>query len=126
MVIGLRCTGMCLLYSVRRLFEAMLTLSTRYTINPNKLADFKAYVEAELGPIGRSGGKTLGHFLPTDFAGPTTEALGLIDFATRAEYEQYRRALGNDPEHRRNVARLEQSGAIVAMNRSLIEHVAQG
>jgi len=67
----------------------MITLCIRYTLNPNRLADFKAYVAAELDVIRRSGGETLGYFLPTDFAGPTNEAFGLIDFRTLAAYEQY-------------------------------------
>jgi len=99
----------------------MITLSIRYTINPNKLADFRAYVEAEQEPIRRSGGKIVGYFLPTDFAGATNEALGLIDFATLDVYEQYREALANDPEHKRNVSKLEKTGAIVAMNRSIFQ-----
>lgn len=102
----------------------MITLSIRYTINPNKLADFRAYVEAEQEPIRRSGGKIVGYFLPTDFAGATNEALGLIDFATLAVYEQYREALANDAEHKRNVAKLEKTGAIVAMNRSIFQPLA--
>ncbi|MGB2606367.1 MAG: NIPSNAP family protein [Candidatus Sulfotelmatobacter sp.] len=99
----------------------MITLSIRYTINPNRLADFRAYVEAEQEPIRRSGGKIVGYFLPTDFAGATNEALGLIDFPTLAGYEQYREALANDPEHKRNVAKLEKTGAVVAMNRSVFQ-----
>ena len=43
----------------------MITLSIRYTINPNKLSDFKEYVEAEQNPIHRSGGQIIGYFLPT-------------------------------------------------------------
>ena len=101
----------------------MLTLCIRYTLNPNKLADFKTYVDAELGPIRRSGGETLGYFLPSDFAGPNNDALGLIDFRTLADYERYRSTLADDPDHKENVACLEQSGAIVAMNRSFIERV---
>lgn len=103
----------------------MITLCIRYTIDPNKLAAFRAYVKAEQDPIRRSGGKTVGYFLPTDFAGPTNEAIGLIDFSTLATYEQYRGTLANDAAHKENVVRLEQSGAIIAMNRSVIERVAQ-
>ena len=99
----------------------MITLSIRYTLNPNRLADFKTYVREELGPIRRSGGNVLGYFLPTDFSGPTNEALGLIDFSTLAAYEQYRTALANDPEHKQNVARLVESGVIVNMDRSIIQ-----
>src|ERR1700746_1771744 len=101
----------------------MITLAIRYTINPNKLSDFKTYIDAELEPIRRSGGKVVGYFLPTDFSGPTNEALGLIELPTLAAYEQYRAALADDPEHKKNVARLEQSGAIVSMNRSIIRRV---
>lgn len=98
----------------------MITLCIRYTLDPNKIADFKAYVEAELDPIRRSGGDVIGYFLPTDFSGPTNEALGLIDLPNLAVYEQYRAALASDPEHKKNAARLEQSGVIVSMNRSII------
>jgi len=101
----------------------MLTLCIRYTIDPNKLAAFRRYVEAEQDPIRRSGGKTVGYFLPTDFAGPTNEALGLIDFPALEDYETYRRALADDPDHKRNVAELERSGVIVAMNRSMIQRL---
>lgn len=101
----------------------MITLCIRYTFNPDKLADFKAYVEGEQTPIERSGGKVLGYFLPTDFAGPTNEAMGLIDFPSLAVYEKYRSALANDPDHKRNFARLEQSGASVVMDRSIIERI---
>ena len=103
----------------------MLTLSIRYTLDPNKLGDFRTYVAAELGVIRRSGGETIGYFLPTDYAGPTNEALGLIDFPTLASYEQYRRALSADPDHKSNVARLERSGAVLAMSRSIIERVGE-
>jgi len=103
----------------------MITLSIRYTINPNKLRDFKTYVEAEQEPIRRSGGKILGYFFPTDFSGPTNEALGLIDLPGLAEYEKYRYALANDPEHKKNIAQLEQSGAVLAMNRSILQRLEQ-
>jgi hypothetical protein len=99
----------------------MITLAIRYTINPNRLADFKEYVAAELEPIRQSGGKILGYFFPTDFAGPTNEALGLIDIPDLAEYEKYRKALGEDSAHKKNAARLEQSGAVLATNRALIQ-----
>ena len=58
----------------------MITLSLRYTINPNKLDAFATYTAAEQIPIRESGGDIIGYFLPTDFAGPTNEAFGLIEF----------------------------------------------
>ncbi|HZQ70297.1 MAG TPA: NIPSNAP family protein [Terriglobales bacterium] len=101
----------------------MITLAIRYTLNPNKLADFKTYAEAEQEPIRRSGGKIVGYFLPTDYSGPTDEALGLIELPTLAAYEQYRKALAEDGEHKKNAARLEQSGVILAMDRSIIQRL---
>jgi hypothetical protein len=103
----------------------MITLAIRYIIDPNKLTDVRDYVVAELGPIRKSGGKILGYFLPTEFAGPTNEALGLIEFSNLVEYERYRKTLAEDPDHKKAAARLEQSGAVQAMNRSLIQRVEE-
>lgn len=101
----------------------MLTLCIKYTFDPGHLADFRTYVEAEQPVIERSGGRIVGYFLPTDFAGATNEAIGLIDLPSLSAYEQYRQKLADDPEHQKNIARLEQSGAAVAMNRSIIRRV---
>jgi hypothetical protein len=65
----------------------VITLHLRYTIDPNKLPDFRKYVEAEQKAIIESGGNILGYFLPTDFAGPTNEAIGVIDVGTLADYD---------------------------------------
>lgn len=104
----------------------MLTLCLRYTLDPNKISAFRAYAEAEQEPIRRSGGNSAQYFLPTDFAGPTNEALGLIDFATLASYEQYRRTLGEDPDSQRNIAELVRSGVVVSLNRSFIRRLGDG
>ncbi|HZK89275.1 MAG TPA: NIPSNAP family protein [Stellaceae bacterium] len=101
----------------------MITLCIRYTFNPDKLAAFRTYVEGEQGAIERSGGKTVGYFLPTDFAGPTNEAIGLIDLPTLAAYEQYRETLANDADHQRNFAALEASGAGAVMHRSIVRRI---
>jgi len=101
----------------------MLTLCIRYSIDPNKLGEFRAYVTGEQGPISRAGGRIVGYFLPTDFAGPNNEGIGLIDFPSLDHYEKYRRALADDTDHKRNVAQLERSGAVSAMNRSFIQRL---
>jgi hypothetical protein len=103
----------------------MITLCIRYTFNPDKLADVTTYFEEEQSVIERSGGRVVGYFLPTDFAGPTNEAIGLIDLPSMAAYEEYRKRLADDPDHKKNIARLEQSRAAVAMNRSFIQRVEQ-
>ena len=101
----------------------MLTLCIRYKFNPDKIAGIQNYFENEQRVIERSGGKIVGYFMPTDFAGPTDEALGLIDLPSIAAYEQYRKLLADDPEHKCNIARLEESGAGVTMHRSFIRRV---
>ncbi len=104
----------------------MYTLNIRYTLDPNRAAHFKTYVEHELEAIRNAGGKVVGYWLPTDFAGPTNIAYGLIDFLTLASYEQYRKALAEDPLHQRNADELARSGAIVNMERSLLLRCSDG
>jgi hypothetical protein len=82
---------------------------------------FKTYVENELEAIRNAGGGIVGYWIPTDFAGPTNIGYGLIDFLTLGAYKAYRKALAEDPLHKRNAAALEQSGVILNMERSIIE-----
>lgn len=101
----------------------MLTLCILYKFNPDKIAGIRKYFENEQRVIERCGGKIIGYFLPTDFAGPTDEATGLIDVPSMAAYEAYRQRLADDPEHKDNVAALTESGATVSMVRSFISRV---
>lgn len=101
----------------------MITLCIRYKFNPDRIAGIKTYFENEQRVIERSGGKIVGYFMPTDFAGPNDEAIGLIDIPSISVYEDYRRRLGDDPEHKVNVAALGDSGATVSMVRSFIRRV---
>jgi len=99
----------------------MLTLYLRYTFDPNKRAAYESYVAAEMEPITRSGGNIIGYFLPTDYAGPTNLAHGLIDFPSLANYEKYRHILADDAAHKKNNAELESSGAILSIVRSIVK-----
>jgi NIPSNAP len=101
----------------------MLTLCIRYRFNPDKIAGIRNYFENEQRVIERSGGKIVGYFMPTDFAGPNDEAIGLIDLPSMAAYEEYRKVLADDPEHKVNVAALAESRATVSMVRSFISRV---
>jgi hypothetical protein len=101
----------------------MITLCIRYSFNPDKVADVATYFKEEQKVIERSGGRIVGFFLPTEFAGSNNEALGLIDVPSMSAYEEYRKRLADDAEHKRNVARLQQSGAAVVMNRAFLQLV---
>jgi hypothetical protein len=101
----------------------MITLCIRYKFNPDKVKGVESYFENEQRVIERSGGKIVGYFMPTDFAGPNDEAIGLIDIPSISVYEDYRRRLADDPEHKVNVTALTESGATVSMVRSFIRRV---
>jgi NIPSNAP len=103
----------------------MYTLFLRYTIDPNKLADWKAYAEAEFVPITESGGKITGYYAPTEFAGETSEAFATIDVGTMAEYEIYRAKLAGHTKHKENVAKVEKSGVIHSIYRAILKRVEQ-
>lgn len=66
----------------------MITLCIRYTLDAGRLADFEAYARSLAAPIERCGGKVVGYYAPTKFAGPTNIGLALIDFASLAAYER--------------------------------------
>ena len=104
--------------------DRMITLCIRYTIDASKRADFEEYGRSVAAPIERSGGKVIGYFAPTKFAGPTNIALSLIDFPSLAAYERYREALAKDPEHIDVARRAEQSGVILVEDRSFLQRVS--
>jgi hypothetical protein len=101
----------------------MHTLCIRYVLDPNRVKHFRVYVEAEQPVIERSGGKIVGYFVPTDYAGPSHVGYGLIEFVSLTTYEQYRKTLANDPEHKRNADELDRRGVIVSVERSFIERI---
>jgi hypothetical protein len=104
----------------------MYTLFLLYTIDPNKLADWRAYAQAEFNPITESGGRITGYYAPTEFAGATSEAFATIDVGTMAEYEVYRARLAAHPIHQENARKVEKSGAIRSIYRSIIQKVEPG
>ena len=86
--------------------------------------DFEAYARAIAAPIERCGGKVVGYYAPTKFAGPTNSALSLIDFPSLAVYERYREALAADPEHLEVARRAGQAGVILVEDRSFVQRVS--
>jgi hypothetical protein len=104
----------------------MYTLFLRYTIDPNKLSDWREYAQSEFEPITESGGCISGYYAPTDFAGATSEAFATIDVGTMAEYEAYRAKLAAHPKHQENARKVEASGAICSIYRAIILRVELG
>ena len=101
----------------------MITLSIRYTLDVNKLADFETYARALAEPIARCGGILVGYYLPTKIAGPTNAAMGLIDFPNLTVYEQYREKLMSDTGAVECLRRAEAAGCILNEDRSFVRRV---
>ncbi len=102
----------------------MITLCIRYTLDAGTLADFEAYARGVATAIDRCGGKVVGYYAPTKFAGPTNVALALVDFSSLAAYERYREALAADPEHTDAARRAAQSGVLLVEDRSFVQRVS--
>jgi len=101
----------------------MLTLCIRYTLDPNKLAEFEAYARTLPKPVERCGGKFIAYYLPTKIAGPTNTALGLIDFPDLAGYERYREKLAADPDGVEALRGVEAAGCILNEDRSFVRRI---
>src|SRR5439155_25785338 len=102
----------------------MLTLCIRYTLDSTPLADFEAYARAVTGPSERCGGKVVGYFAPTKFAGPTNVGLSLTAFPSLAAYARYREALAADSAHAEGARRAVQSGFILVEDRSFVQRAS--
>jgi hypothetical protein len=105
--------------------NAMMTLCIRYTLDPNKLADFETYARALPRPIERCGGKFVAYYLPTKVAGPTNTALGLIEFPNLATYERYREKLLADPDAVESLRRADAAGCILNEERSIVRRIPE-
>lgn len=103
----------------------MITLSIRYTLDINKVADFETYARALKQPIERCGGKSVAYYLSTKIAGSTNTALALIDFPDLAAYEQYREKLLSDPDAMECLRRVEAAGCILNEDRSFIRRLME-
>ena len=98
----------------------------RYTIDPQKVADFETYARRwmEGGIIRRCGGEPLGYFLPKKgYGGADNIAMTLIGFESLAAYEQYRVKLVADSEAKENVEFAKRSGCILIEDRSYFYRV---
>src|SRR5262249_44453872 len=100
------------------------TLCIRYTLDAAKIADFEAYARGVAGPIERCGGKVVGYFAPTKFAGPTNVGLSLIEFPTLAAYERSREARAAASEHAAPARAAGQSGVILVEDRSFVQRAS--
>ncbi|MGI8436432.1 MAG: NIPSNAP family protein [Chthoniobacterales bacterium] len=106
--------------------SAVIYHCIRYTIDPQKLADFEAYSRRwmEGGIIKRCGGEPLGYFLPKKgYGGADNIAMALIGFENLTAYEAYREKLIADPEAKENLEFAKKAGFILVEDRSYFYRV---
>ena len=74
----------------------MITCYLRYTIDPDKLAEFEVYARLWIPLVEKFGGKHHGYLLPSE--GASNIALCFFSFDSLAAYEVYRAASAADAE----------------------------
>jgi hypothetical protein len=99
----------------------MITCCIRYTLDPQRIADFERYATTWPPIIARCGGALVGYFLPKE--GPNNFALALIEFDSLAAYEHYREALRADPEARENFEHAMRTKCILVEDRCFLRRV---
>jgi hypothetical protein len=98
-----------------------ITCFIRYTIDPFKRNELKAYAEAWGQIIPRCGGHLIGYFLPHE--GTNDIAWGLISFKSLADYETYRSRLKQDEGGKRNFEFAKAQRFILREERTFLEAV---
>ena len=98
-----------------------ITCFIRYRIDPFQREQFREYAANWGRIIPRLGGTLIGYFLPHE--GTNDEALGLVGFASLADYEAYRTRLKTDDEARANFALAREGRFIVRETRTFTEAV---
>lgn len=101
----------------------MISCFIQYKIRPQQLAEFEQYAKNWLEIIPRCGGQLLGYYTPHE--GTNYEAYGIINFASLADYEIYRRRLKLDPAGRGNFEFAQQTGFILEEKRTFLTQVQE-
>lgn len=115
----------------------MITCFIRYTLDPEKLADFEQYARAWMRLIKKYGGTHHGYFVPGEAPpsapfsfpglgedGPDDIAVALFSFPSVEAYETYRTEVRNDPECVAITKHHEQTKCFVKYERTFMQPVA--
>jgi len=95
-----------------------LTCFIEYKIDPYKLSEFKIYAANWGEIIPACGGDLVGYFLP--YEGTNNIAFALINFASLAEYENYRAQVKADKKGNENFAYAQKEKFILAEKRTFL------
>ena len=116
----------------------MITCFLRYTIDPDRLAEFEHYARMWMRLIEKYGGTHHGYFVPDDVPpsaafsfrgvgeeGPENIAVALFSFPTVEAYEIYRRDVVADPECLAVTIHYEQTKCFTKYERTFMRAVAR-
>ena len=116
----------------------MITCSIRYTLDPEKLADFEQYARVWMRLVEKYGGTHHGYFIPYaaplaasfSFAGigedgPPDIAVALFSFPTIEAYEKYRREVSDDPECQAETRHFHETKCFTKYERIFLQPVAR-
>ncbi|UZE22074.1 NIPSNAP family protein [Pseudomonas sp. B21-056] len=99
----------------------MITCHVRYVIDPYQIPAFESYSRHWIRVVNRMGGSHHGYFLPAE--GANNIAYCLFSFSSLADYEQYRREAGVDPECVQLVKQATEQKFILSYERSFLRPV---
>jgi len=119
----------------------MFTCFIHYTVEPNKLKEFKEYAESWIPLIEKYGGTHHGYFMPGDETdafpdptfsfpglgeiGPPNRALALFSFPNVEAYETYREKVAQDPECLKATDRFNASKCFSGYQRTFLKPILQ-
>lgn len=97
----------------------MLTCIIRYQIDPTQKDNFETYARNWGQAIPRCGADLIGYFAPHE--GSSTQAYGIYNIPSLAEYEAYRARLAADPLGRENYAFAQSRKFILREDRTFLK-----
>lgn len=102
----------------------MITCFLQYEIDPNKVAEFKAYAETWIALVEKFGGVHHGYLLPHE--GANDFATASFSFPSLAEYEAYRERIAGDAACQEVFEFARKTGCIRRYDRSFMRPVFDG
>ena len=116
----------------------MITCCIRYTLNPEKLADFERYARTWMRLIEKYGGRHHGYFIPGEVpasasfsfpgigeTGPDNIAVAVFSFPNIEAYETYRREVASDPECLAVTRQYHQTNCFTKYERTFLRPVSR-
>lgn len=97
----------------------MITFQLEYTIEPERMDDFRAYAEQFVALTRKYGGVHYGYFINPEQEKPA--AVALFAFPDLERYDAYRKQVLKDPQYLTAMALAKETKCIRCCNRTVYE-----